>query len=179
MLFFMVRPMNRAAQIKRLLKAGRSPKEIMEEIPSITGGTVTYWRKRLGLPSFRKGHPRGVRNKDTAAAVRRLKSEGLSYSQIGQKLGFSAQNACRYASAGKAVGNEPMQNSKKLPYVVGVALINNLHHSVTMLEEYPGDPEAEKLVTQLNNLIDRFHAKTQMPTSPRAGASRDRYHHQS
>ena len=159
----MMRRKERAAKIVALLKAGHTPKEILKEIPSITGATVTYWRKRLGLPPFRIGQPRGLRNKEAAATVRRLRSEGLSYSQIGAKLGFTAQNAHQYAAAQNAVYNLPMQNKKTYPFVPGIAVMSNLQAVVKLLEPYPNDPQAREVLTGANDLIDRVYAKTQVP----------------
>jgi hypothetical protein len=170
----MLRPKNRAAKIVALLKEGLSPKEILKEVPSITGATVTYWRKRLGFASFRKGQPRGPRKKEAAAAVMRLKHEGLSYSQIGKKLGFSAQNAYRYAAAQKPVYSLPMQGKKTIPSVPGLSIINCLYASVKLLEPYPDDPEAQKLTAAFNDLIDRIYAKTQPPTKSQAKPGRAR-----
>jgi hypothetical protein len=168
----MLRAKNRAAKIVALLKAGHSPREILKEVPSITGATVSYWRKRLGLPPFRIGQPRGLRKKEAAAEVRRLKCEGLSYSQIGKKLGFSAQNAHRYDAAQKPVYNPPMQNKKTIPFVPGVAIMNNLQAIVQFLEPYPDDAEAQEVLATVNHLIDRVYAKTQLPTKSQARAPR-------
>lgn len=90
------RHLKRTLRIIRMLSDGLRPRDILKVFPRLTESHISYWRKRLNLPTFQPGGPRGFWNRRTALVVRRLKIKGHTYSAIGKKLGFSRQRAQRY-----------------------------------------------------------------------------------
>lgn len=89
-------------QIVKLLQKGMRPHDIKTKL-KITGATVTYWKKKLGLPASQRGRPilkNGEHGKGFNLEVRKLVKEmhheGRTFREIGKTLGVSWQRAHQY-----------------------------------------------------------------------------------
>jgi len=91
----MSRPRTTYHQIEKLLIEGKKPREIQKSVQT-TGSSICYVRRKLGIPPFKAGRPRGFKNTETRERVMEMKARGLSYSQIGKHFGFSHQRAQQY-----------------------------------------------------------------------------------
>ena len=80
-------------QIKKMLKSGKTPLFIRKKFPGTESGTITYWRKRLGMPPFQRGAPLKMKAWVTA---RKLRETGLTYQKIGDRMGVSRQRVHQY-----------------------------------------------------------------------------------
>lgn len=83
----------RGERIKKLLKAGKPPHYIRKKLPGTESGTITYWRKRLGMPPFQRGAPLKV---EAWTRARKLRESGLTYQKIGDRMGVSRQRVHQY-----------------------------------------------------------------------------------
>lgn len=90
--------MNINEYIIRLLEAGESPLSIRQQ-PGVSPSMVTYYRKKIGMPSFRRGRKPGKVIGPTArtvvmrASALKMKQDGKSYAAIGTALGVTRQMA--------------------------------------------------------------------------------------
>ena len=89
----MKKPIATGERIKKMLKAGMPPYVIREKLPGTGSGKITYWRRRLGMPPFK----RGARLKLEAwVKARELWETGLTYQQVGDLMGVSRQRVHQY-----------------------------------------------------------------------------------
>jgi hypothetical protein len=93
-----------AEQIIRLLKAGVTPRFIRKKFPQTKPADITYRRRRLGMPPFPRGGPRGPRSMAARIKARRLRQAGWTFAKIGAALGVSRQRAHQYLSERKRPG---------------------------------------------------------------------------
>ena len=87
-------------EVIRLLMDGCTPTEIIESVPDSSYARINYWRKRLGLPEF--GHKQGLLKTEVRQEARKLKSDGMSYAQIGRRIGVSRQRVQQYCEDGES-----------------------------------------------------------------------------
>lgn len=83
-------------KVIKLLKSGKKPFEIRRKLPAVAPCFISNCRAELGLPKFQRGFKRDIQGIET---VRRMKSAGLTYAMIGERLGISgnaAQARLRY-----------------------------------------------------------------------------------
>ena len=85
-------------QIIEMLKAGMAPRLIRKKFPGTTPAAIKYNRKKLGLPPFPRGGPRGPRNLAARIKARKLRKAGWTYAKIGAALGVSRQRVHQYLS---------------------------------------------------------------------------------
>src|SRR5665213_3852964 len=107
-------------QLKRMLLAGKLPKEIHDAI-GVDKGLISYYRKQLGISPFRRGAPIGVRgrNKKNIKIAEKLRSAGLTYQEIGVRFGVTRQRVHQLLSKnqiGKIHGGKKSStlNSQKI-----------------------------------------------------------------
>lgn len=84
-------------ETKRLLLAGKSPKQI-RELLNVSSCFISYHRKALGLKPFGRGSPKGFRplSKERADIARKMKVDGFTYQAIANKFGITRQRVQQY-----------------------------------------------------------------------------------
>lgn len=89
-------------KIANLLQKRMRPHDIKNRL-KVSGASVRYWAKKLGLHPFKKGRPvlkNGEHGKNFKTDVRKLVKEmhreGRTFREIGKTLGVSWQRAHQY-----------------------------------------------------------------------------------
>lgn len=112
--------------IIKKLRSGLSPMQIRTEHPQIDPSQISYWRAKLGIPPFKRGRKKGHgeawfrRNR----TVRKLKSSGMTYAEIGRKYGVSRQRAQQYL-----MPPEPVNAASKCEVCGDTCRLMNRHHT--------------------------------------------------
>ena len=97
-------------QIRKMLKAGKPPHAIRKKFPGTESGTITYWRKRLGMPPFQRGAPLKVK---AWVKARKLRETGLTYQKIGDRMGVSRQRVHQYLTGYRWKKDRPSADRKR------------------------------------------------------------------
>lgn len=87
-------------QIARLLKLGKSPREIVSLL-DCSNACVTYWNKRLGRPLFKRGRRIGPNDPIRTDRVITLRQDGLSAAYIARLFAISRQRVDQIISPEK------------------------------------------------------------------------------
>jgi len=81
-------------EVVRLIEAGVQPREIVA-ITNVSSATVSYTRKRLGLPQYKSGRKlgerEGPRDLERLAKMRNLRASGCTLVEIGKQVGLTKQ----------------------------------------------------------------------------------------
>ena len=80
-------------QIKKMLKSGKTPLYIRKKFLGTESGTITSWRRRLGMPPFQRG---ALMKVEAWVRARKLRETGLTYQKIGDRMGVSRQRVHQY-----------------------------------------------------------------------------------
>ena len=93
------------SRVAKMLLDGKAPREIIRAL-GVCGATVAYHRRRLGMPKNRTGRPSGIYGVEASLRVAEMRSAGMTFQQIGDKMGLTRQSAqARMVKLAKAMGD--------------------------------------------------------------------------